>query len=248
MAYNIRPLSFAEVLDRAFRVYIDNFQLLLGIAAVVWIPYGLLVAAGRITAGIGFVMLLLAAPVMGVAQAIAVAHVYLDRPITIQDAYQATRPMLLRIVGTYLLFFLFAMLAFLALIIPAIYFVNCWALVLPVMVVEQRFGMSALSRSRALVDGAWWATFGILFIATLLVSLPAGALQFFWAFIPVLGPILNAATQAVTSAYTAIVLVVWYFDRRCRTEDFDLRLLAEQIRAEGGAPAPVTPAGVNPVA
>jgi hypothetical protein len=27
--------------------------------------------------------------------------------------------------------------------------------------------------------------------------------------------------------------VVYYFDRRCRLEDFDLRLLAEQIRAEG---------------
>lgn len=236
MAYNIRPLSFAEVLDRAFRVYLDNFQLLVGIAAVVWIPYGLLVAAGRITAGIGFILLLLGAPLMGVAHAIAVAHVYLDRPITIPDAYLATRPMLLRIFGTYLLLFLLAMLAFLALIIPGIYFVNCWALVLPVMVVEQRFGMSALSRSRALIQGAWWATFGILFIAGLLVALPGAALQFFWAFIPVLGPVLNAATQAVTSTYTAVVLVVYYFDRRCRTEDFDLRLLAEQIRSESVAP------------
>ncbi len=247
MAYNIRPLSFAEVLDRAFRVYLDNFQLLVGIAAVVWIPYGVLVAAGRITAGIGFILLLLGAPVMGVAHAIAVAHVYLDRPITVQDAYQATRPMLLRIIGTYLLFFLLAMLAFLALIVPGIYFVNCWALILPVMVVEQRFGMPALTRSRSLVTGAWWATFGILFIAGLLVALPGAALQFVWSFIPILGPILNAATQAVTSTYTAVVLVVWYFDRRCRTEDFDLRLLAEQIRTEAGV-APIAGLGANPVA
>lgn len=248
MAYNIRPLSFAEVLDRAFRVYVDNFQLLVGIAAVVWIPYGVMVAAGPVFASVAFILLLLAAPIMAVAHAIAVAHVYLDRPITIQDAYGATRPILLRIVGTYLLFYLLVMLAFLALIVPGIYFVICWSLMLPVMVVEQRFGMSALSRSRGLVTGTWWATFGILLVAGLLVSLPATALQLVWGFIPFFGPMLNAATQAVTSTYSAVVLVVYYFDRRCRVEDFDLRLLAEQIRAAGGAASPDAQVGVNPVA
>jgi hypothetical protein len=44
---------------------------------------------------------------------------------------------------------------------------------------------------------------------------------------------------SVGLAYSAVVLTVYYFDRRCRIEDFDLRLLAEQIRAEGvqGSPA-----------
>lgn len=38
MAYDIRPLSFSEILDRAFRVLLDNFVLLFGISAVLWIP------------------------------------------------------------------------------------------------------------------------------------------------------------------------------------------------------------------
>ena len=48
MAYEIRPLSFAEILDRAFRVYLDNFVLLFGIAAVVWIPSGILLASATV--------------------------------------------------------------------------------------------------------------------------------------------------------------------------------------------------------
>ena len=42
MTYDIRPLSFAEILDRSFRVYLDNFVPLFGISAVVWIPSGIL--------------------------------------------------------------------------------------------------------------------------------------------------------------------------------------------------------------
>jgi hypothetical protein len=34
------------------------------------------------------------------------------------------------------------------------------------------------------------------------------------------------------------VLVIYYFDRRCRTEDFDLRFLAEQIRSDTAAASP----------
>ncbi len=100
------------------------------------------------------------------------------------------------------------------------------------MVVERRFGMAAPRRSRELVAGSWWLTVGVIFVAGLIAALPGAALEFAWAFIPVIGVLLTAATQAITSTYQLIVLVIYYFDRRCRTEDFDLRLLAEQVRAQ----------------
>jgi hypothetical protein len=74
----------------------------------------------------------------------------------------------------------------------------------------------------------------------LIVTVPAAALQIFWSFIPLVGPILDAATQAVTQSYGLVAVVIYYFDRRCRTEDFDLRLLALQIRSESTAPVPGT--------
>ena len=241
LAYNIRPLSFAEILDRAFRVFRDHFSVLVGISAVLWLPYGAILAVGNtshVVSGIAGIAFLLLLPVMYVAFTAAVANVYLDRPITVGDAYRSIRVILTPIVGTYLLLYLLVSLGFIALIIPGIYLGNCWSLAAPVMIVEHRFGMTALRRSRQLVTGVWWKTFGIYIVAFLITGVPAGVLQWFWSFIPVFGPILTAGTKAIVSSYGLVVLVIYYFDRRCRTEDFDLRFLAEQIRSDAAAASP----------
>ena len=264
MAYDIRPLSFGEILDRSFRVLLDNFVLLFGIAAVVWIPSGFLLAsAGVVGVGVAnalyIIFLLVAAPVMQAALVIGVAAVYLDRPTTIAEAYQSSRPILMPLFGTYLLmglliaipgaavgatFMLSPVVFGLVLLVGIViggYFLVCWALLGPVMIVERHFGMSALHRSRELVVGSWWRTLGILFTAALIAGVPANALKFVWGFIPVIGVILTAATQAVSSTYSSVALVMYYFDQRCRTEDFDLRLLAEQVRSQDAptmTPAP----------
>lgn len=249
MAYNLRPLSFAEVLDRAFRVLVDNFVLLVGITALVWIPYGFLLAIGQsvhVVTIIAELSILVAGPIVHVVLTAAVARVYLDQPTTIADAYNDVRPILLPVIGTYFILGILLALAFIALVVPGLYLSVCWALVGPIMIVEREFGMSALGRSRQLVRGVWWQALGITLVAGLLVGLPAGVLNYLWMHIPFLGPILNAATQAVTSTYPLVALIIYYFDRRCRTEDFDLLLLAKQIRSEGTAP--VSARGASTVA
>lgn len=241
LAYNIRPLSFAEILDRAFRVFRDHFSVLVGISAVLWLPYGAILAVGnssRVASGIADLAFSLLFPVMSVALTAAVANVYLDRPITVGDAYRSIRVILTPIVGTYLLLYLLVILGFIALLIPGIYLANCWSLTTPVMIVEHRFGRTALRRSRQLVTGVWWRTFGILIVAGLIAQVPAGVLQVFWSYIPVFGPMLTAGTRAIASSYSLVVLVIYYFDRRCRIEDFDLRFLAEQIRSDTAAASP----------
>ena len=241
MAYNIRPLSFAEILDRAFRVFRDHFSVLVGISAVLWLPYGAILAVGNtshVVSGIAELIFLLLFPVMSVALTAAVANVYLDRPITVGDAYRSIRVILTPIVGTYLLLYLLAILGFIALVIPGLYLMTCWSLAAPVMIVEHTFGMTALRRSRQLITGVWWRTFGVFFVAGLIVEVPAGVLQLFWSFIPLFGPILTAGTSAIAMSYSLVVLVIYYFDRRCRTEDFDLRFLAEQIRSDTAAASP----------
>ena len=171
MTYDIRPLSFGEILDRAFRVYLDNFVLLFGIAAVVWIPSGILQASAVVIGNnaatiIDAIFMLVAAPVMQAALTIGIAEAYLDRPMSIAGAYQSARPILVPFFGTYLLMAvlflvpgavvgatlmvsqaLFGLLLFVfALVI--FYFVGCWSLIGPVMIVERHFGMAALRRSR----------------------------------------------------------------------------------------------------
>lgn len=262
MAYDIRPLSFGEILDRAFRVYLDNFALLFGISAVVWIPDGLILACapliGKVATGVlSTLFLSVVGPVLAAAHIVAISEVYLDRPITIAEAYRTTRPIILPLLGTYLLMVLlfavpaaivfgvaFAISPVVAAIalfpggVIAIYFAITFALIGPVMIVERRFAMAALRRSRELLSGSWWVTFGIMLTAGLIAGAPAAGLRFLWAFIPVVGVLLTAVTQAVSSTYSSVVLVIYYFDRRCKTEEFDLHLLARQVRSESVSIAP----------
>jgi hypothetical protein len=243
VAYDIRPLSFTEVLDRAFALLRDQFWLLAGISAVLWIPYGVLAAfagtANHLAIRALALLLLLLAPVAHAALTVAVSCVYLGAPATIKGAYVATRDIIQSIIGTYLLMYLLIIPAMIV-VLPGIYFINCWLLVAPVMIVEETFGMAALRRSRALVRGRWWSTFALMIVVSLITFIPAMTLEVFWAFIPVLGPVLNGATQAITNGYSLIAVVVYYFDRRCRTEDFDLRILAQRIRTETAAAVPRT--------
>jgi hypothetical protein len=249
MAYNIRPLSFAEVLDRSFQVLRDNFVLLVSISLIVWVPYGVL-ADFLATRSISAMLIMVAfvwvfVPLGTAAATFAIADLFLGKETTIGGAYSAMLEILVPMVGTYLMLGFFVILGLIALLIPGIYLAVCWYFALVVMVIERRFGLNALGRSRALVRGNWWPTLGIMVVAGLIAQIPSYGVNLIWSYIPVLGPILSAATEGVFATYPMVVAVVYYFDRRCRLEDFDVRLLAEQIRAEGapGAVSPTTTVG-----
>ena len=256
MAYEIRPLSFGEILDRSLRVVLDNALLLIPIVAIVYVPEALLVSIGsRFALIVGFLMLGVF-PLIQAAMAAAVAEIYLDRPISIERAYRSGWAIYLPFLGTYLLLYLILLgamipvgllagfaganaspgivflLAVLIALPVASYFAMRWSLIGPIMVVESKFGTTALGRSGALVKGVWWQTFGVMLAAGVIVQVPVAVLNLIWHSIPILGSILSGLASSVAWAYSHTVVVVYYFDRRCRVEDFDLLRLAEQIRSE----------------
>jgi hypothetical protein len=120
--------------------------------------------------------------------------------------------------------------------ILATYVIIRWSLVGPVMIVERRFAIKALRRGGELVTGAWWHTLGLFVVVGLIVGIPGGVLNLVWSGIPFLGRVLNGLTLSVVSAYSATAIVVYYFDRRCRIEDFDIHHLAAQIGQSATAP------------
>src|SRR5215831_12620958 len=87
MAYQIRQLSFGEVLDRAVRVLIDNALVLIAISAIVEVPMTLLSSIGPKVLIVTGLLSLAVVPLLQAAIAIAITEIYLDRPITIEKAY-----------------------------------------------------------------------------------------------------------------------------------------------------------------
>ncbi len=265
MAYEIRALSFTEILDRAFRVLLDNFVLFFGISAVVFVPMGILQAVAGKTQVFGTILglfVMVTYLFFHAALLIGMIGIYLDRQTSVVDAYRSAKPVMLRFMGTYLLMATPVFLAVIPMTIMVLmrvrikgpfpiflmilatgslffYFMIRWVLAGPIMIAERRFGPSALRRSSELIRGQWWRTFGIIIASALIVQVPVAVLNLLWSSIPFLGPILTSLVQAATAAYAVIVMVLYYFDRRCRIENFDLHYLVEQVRAEG-AIAPVT--------
>jgi hypothetical protein len=279
MAYDIRPLSFSEILDRAFRVYLDNFALLIVIAAMFWIPNEILRAFATET-GKGVetvregIFLVVWYPIVHAALIVAVAAEYLERPTSILEAYRSVRPILLSFIAInflYLVVFLACLgsalvvfkaaldifttlsfeamllaVVFLAISVVGFYFLVLWSLLDSVIVVERGSGISAFRRSRQLVLGSWWQTCGLVLVTLLSTEVPYRSLKVFWGYLPIIGRVLTLATLAVCGTYGTVVFVIYYFDRRCRTEDFDIHLLAAQVRADAQPAMTTAPASSAP--
>jgi hypothetical protein len=245
MAYEIRELSFGEILDRGFRLVRDHVVLLGAPAAVIYVPTSLVLSslAPEVAAepadlipvaasfGVLFVLSLLAVPVLWAAITHAIGESYLGRPVTIGEALRAGVDVFLPLIGTWILAYLAILGGFLLFIVPGIYLTLAFLLVMQVMVLERRFGVRALGRSRELMRGYMLRGFGIVLVGALLVSLLSSGIELGLGWIPLVGPIATGLAQALGFAYTSTLGVLLYFDIRCRKEAFDLEHLSRLVEA-----------------
>ncbi len=245
MQFEVRQLSFGEVLDQSFKVLRSRFVLLTGIMALFYVPYTLVMSLMQpateegvpqlpvmtmvMVAVGGALVMLMVMPLAQLAVTKGVADTYLGKPFTLGSAYAAAAKAYLPYLGTSLLILIFLLPLMLLLVLPAIYFMVCWVLIGAIAMAEDTFGMRALKRSRGLVQGHWWRTFGLLIVASLF-GLVAAGLQIVLSAIPFLGVVLNGFAQAIVAAFGVVVTVVMYFDLRCRKEDFDLQVLSSQVQ------------------
>lgn len=257
MAYEIRPLSFAEILDTGFRILREQFRPLMTLVGVLygpavffggsmWLAVRGVVMAGAppdlgrlaavapwlLIAGVLLVLWMIVAwPVTVAATTHVVGEAYLGRPVDVRAALHAGWSMMMPLAGTSLLMSMMVMLGFLLLIVPGLYLLLSYALVWQVMVLERVYGMAALRRSARLATGHRLRILAVWLVVSVLGSVVGGGLQFVLGYLPGLGMIASLTVQAVSTAFATAVLVVFYFDIRCRKEAFDLEHLARLVAA-----------------
>lgn len=114
-------------------------------------------------------------------------------------------------------------------IVPGLFLMTIWAVVAPVVVLEQRGVFDALSRSRELVRGNGWGVFGlivILFVLQFGVGILAGTIG------AIGGDVVRALLQLIVTVLlaplTALAVSVLYFE----------------LRGPDAAVAPAPPAGL----
>lgn len=182
---------------------------------------------------------------------VVVGHAVLGEPVTFAQAWEEFKPRFLPLLGATLLAFLPILVGLVICVLPGIYLYVLLALVTPALVLERCNVTTAFSRSRTLVKGAWWRTFGVL-VLTFVVSVvldsiigmpfgilgaattgfstdPAAALSIGSVLLSTLGGIV---ASTITLPFTAAVTVLLYVDRRMRAEGMDIEL--QRAAGHGG--------------
>ncbi len=256
LRYEIRAMSAGEILDTGVQLVRSHFVALVGISAIVNVPLGIVqfVFAGdtKTPGGAGsslqpalvivtIVSLLVLAPITQTAITVLLGDLYLGRASSIGSAFRRSLSIVFPVLGTSLLAGLIAIPAFLALLIPGIWFVLGLTVLSPVMILERRFGMSAIRRSLELVKDNRMRALGIGLLVTIL-SLALGAgFGLAGSISPWLGGLASGLAASLTSAFAAAVFVVLYFEIRCRKESFELEQLSRLIGDPPGRRPPYNP-------
>jgi hypothetical protein len=249
----------------------------------------LTVLAGAVTSGgIEAVITAFAVLVLSGILTAAVSRAVLGQPISAREAWDRTRPRIPALLGVTGLVILVALgLAVVCLLpglllavagspglvvglvlavgvpvflVAVVYLYTAFALAPPAVVLERQGPVAALRRSRALVKGSWWRTFGIVLLVNIIAQVLTGILltpfQLLSLFVAYLGgdemnvyallPLLVTAFGTIVAAtitwpFTAVATALLYVDRRMRREALDLEL----VRAAGAGPAD-GPAATDP--
>jgi hypothetical protein len=106
------------------------------------------------------------------------------QPPTTEEMWGYIKYYYLKILGSSILLYLLLTVATLACIIPGIYLLPIFALILPVMVIENTSFGYAFSRAFVLIKENWWTTFGslvviwiIVYVCMVVVTLPASLIN-----------------------------------------------------------------------
>jgi hypothetical protein len=256
MKYEIRALSFGEILDTSFAILRNHFALLVGAAATMYLPVEIFSAVllpdtaqtsaedmASLLTWLGLTLVYLSAvwPVVTASLAYAIGQLYRGNEIGIGEALAHGWKLFLPLSATAVLAYTLTLFGIVLLILPGIYLMVVWMQWTNVAVLENTFGYAALRRSSELVRGYRLRSLGLLIVITIVLSVLSAAVTFTIGFIPVVGTLANALVQSVGGAFGSAALVVMYFDLRCRKEQFDIEHLASLVSATPVESAPALP-------
>ncbi len=236
------PKGIGDILNAAFRLYKENWQGFFAIVAVVAVPLTLLefllidvsfksgtfgrAAFGGALATLASVLIYgLLAGAMGRA---AIGSI-VGMPVSVNESVNYGLARFGPILWVGFLFGLAVFVGFFAVIIGAVIVAVKLAVSVPVLIVEDRRGTQALSRSWDLTTGHFWHVLGTVFVAGIITRLVSAILQAPFAGSGWVGPGIGASVaQVVTAPFTAIVSILVYLDLRARKES----LTSDGLRAE----------------
>lgn len=247
-------MTTGALLDRAFRLYANNFALLLGITAVAYVPLyalmllvqssltGAITVTASLSALIGQVVFIIlwasiALPISTGAATYAISERYLGRGVNSADALQRSLKNLWTMSIAQLSAGARIMIGFILLIVPGILWSLSYSLIVPAVMVEGLKAGPSLKRSAELAKGYRGKVFAILLVINLLVlllsagvgSLAKLVLQVDSSGGEIFGGAIDNLITVVMTPLGIVANILLYYDLRIRKEGFDLEMLSRSF-------------------
>lgn len=245
-------MTTGMLLDRAFRLYAQNFSLMLGITAAAYVPlYAImLLVESSVTAYIDpsqrrligllsqllFIVLwtTVAFPIATGAGTYAVSERYLGNAVTIGQALGRALKRFWTLSVAQLSVAIRVFFGVILLVVPAILWSLSYALVVPIVLVEGHKAVPSLRRSWDLVKGYRKKVFSILvvvYVLQWLLGFGVGSLaNTLFAFESTTANVMESALLNLLSIFMTpfgiIADILLYYDLRIRKEGFDLEMLS----------------------
>jgi hypothetical protein len=207
------------VISEAWGLYKTHWRTLLPIALVVYIALGLIslllaLALGWFGALLGALIGIIGLFWLQGALVEAVADIRDGRAdLSMGETFSRAQDHIGRLAIAGILAGLAIAVGLLALIVPGLYLMTIWSVIIPVIVLERRKVMEAFGRSRELVSGNGWNVFGVIVITFLIligVSIVLG-LALIWLE-GVLGEFIRSViSNTITIPFVALAWTVMYF-------------------------------------
>ena len=254
MTYEIKELGVGEILDQAIQILKNHFGLLFGIVAVTYMPtifvlnyltppfplnfsresFETWIRASQeaqiYTLPLSLLLGYVIGPVTNAAVVWAVAKLYLGETATFSSAFGRAFKLIFHLIITNLLFVMVVGLGSVLCLVPGLIFMFWFCLCNHVVIIENIWGPKALSRSKELVKGSFGTIFVLGFMIFVLQIMISGGTFFFGQNI--IQAIVTTIVSSGLMIFFIAIGVVLYFSCRCKTEHFDLNILANAVAQE----------------
>jgi hypothetical protein len=213
----MNPLS--GVLSEAWRMYKTFAKHFLTIAFVIYLIAAVITAVLALAGGtvgilLGSLVSIVAAFLLQATLVKAVQDVRDGRAdLSTSDTVREAMPYLASVAGASILAGIAITIGLILVIVPGLFLITIWAVIVPVIVIERTGAMASFGRSRQLVRGHGWHVFGTLvlvYIIMLVVDIVLGLI--FSALPHVLGDGLSSIISGtLISPFLAIVVTLVYY-------------------------------------
>jgi hypothetical protein len=136
--------------------------------------------------------------------------------LSLGDTVQAARPFVGRVAGASILAGIGILIGLILLIVPGLFLLTIWCLIVPVIVLENSGVGQSFSRSQQLVKGYGWHVFGTLVLVFLLLIVTNLVIAIILSALPreLANAISGIVSGTLVSPFLAIVLTMGYFRLR----------------------------------